>query len=95
MQRVLALLLFCLSLSALGTARADTPWWQAEWKYRKSITLDAGPGGAALGGNLGRTPVLVRLHTGNFAFDGVAEGGKDIRFVGADGHTVLNHQIEQ
>lgn len=95
MQRFLALLLFCLSMSVLGTARADTPWWQADWKYRKPITLDAGPNGAALGGNLGRTPVLVRLHTGNFAFDGVADGGSDIRFIGADGRTVLNHQVEQ
>lgn len=95
MQRLLALLLFCLSMSTLGVAHADTAWWQADWKYRKPITLDAGPNGAGLGGNLGRTPVLVRLHTGNFAFDGVAAGGNDIRFVGADGHTVLNHQVEQ
>ncbi len=95
MQRLLALLLFCLSMCTLGTARADTPWWQADWKYRKPITVDAGPNGAALGGNLGRTPVLVRLHTGNFAFDGVADGGSDIRFIGADGRTVLNHQVEQ
>ena len=95
MQRFLALLLFCLSMSTLGVAHAETAWWQADWKYRKPITLDAGPNGAALGGNLGRTPVLIRLHTGNFAFDGVAEGGNDLRFIGADGHTVLNHQVEQ
>lgn len=95
MQRLLALLLFCLSMSTLGVAHAETAWWQADWKYRKPITLDASPNGAALGGNLGRTPVLIRLHTGNFAFDGVAEGGNDLRFIGADGHTVLNHQVEQ
>ncbi|PZU18769.1 MAG: DUF2341 domain-containing protein [Shinella sp.] len=95
MQRFIALLLFCLSMSMLNVAHAETTWWQADWKYRKPITVDASPNGAALGGNLGRTPVLIRLHTGNFAFDGVAPEGKDLRFIGADGHTVLNHQVEQ
>lgn len=95
MQRLITLLLFFLGMSMLGSAHAETPWWQADWKYRKPITIDAGPQGAALGGNVGRVPVLVRLHTGNFAFDGLAEGGKDIRFVGNDGRTILNHQIEQ
>lgn len=95
MQRVLSLLLMLLGLSLLGTARAETGWWQADWKYRKPITVDAGPQGAALGAAAGRMPVLIRLHAGNFAFDGVGEGGKDLRFIAADGHTVLNHQIEQ
>jgi biopolymer transport protein ExbB len=36
----------------------------------------------------------VRLHTGNFTFDGVKEDGADLRFVAADDKTVLNHQIE-
>lgn len=95
MQRVLTLLLLCLGLSVLGPARAETGWWQADWKYRKPLTIDAGPQGAGLGAGAGRMPVLVRLHTGNFAFDGVAEGGKDLRFIAADGRTVLNHQVEQ
>ena len=95
MQRLIALLLFILSMSVMGTAMAETNWWQSEWKYRKPITINAGPEGAALGVDVGRAPVLVRLHTGNFAFDGVASGGKDIRFVGSDGKTILNHQIEQ
>ncbi|MBN6150321.1 DUF2341 domain-containing protein [Xanthomonas sp. AmX2] len=95
MQRLITLLLFLLGMSMLGTAHAETPWWQADWKYRKPITIDAGPQGAALGGNVGRVPVLIRLHSGNFAFDGLADGGKDIRFVGSDGRTILNHQIEQ
>jgi biopolymer transport protein ExbB len=43
---------------------------------------------------LGRTALLVRLHTGNFTFDGVKEDGADLRFVAADDKTVLNHQIE-
>ncbi|WP_370679407.1 DUF2341 domain-containing protein [Comamonas sp. GB3 AK4-5] len=69
-------------------------WWQGEWKYRKQIAIDTTPGGGAIGEAVGRTPLLVRLHTGNFSFEGVAENGSDLRFIAADGKTVLNHQIE-
>ncbi|WP_434031366.1 DUF2341 domain-containing protein [[Pseudomonas] boreopolis] len=93
MQRLLTALLLLLGIAMSGAASADTSWWQSDWKYRKPITLDAGSAGLAAGA--GRMPVLVRLHAGNFAFDGVAPDGSDIRFVGADGRTVLNHQIEQ
>jgi biopolymer transport protein ExbB len=93
MQRILTILLFLLSAAMSGMACAETPWWQAEWKYRKPVTLDGAAAG--LGGDAGRMPVLVRLHHGNFTFDGVAPGGKDLRFVAADGRTILNHQIEQ
>ncbi|WP_421567399.1 DUF2341 domain-containing protein [Stenotrophomonas sp. PD6] len=89
------LLLLLAALVALPATAADADWWQAEWPYRKPITLDAGPQGAGLAADPGRTPVLLRLHTGNFAFDGVGEGGKDLRFLSADGRTVLNHQVEQ
>jgi len=98
MQRVLLLLLMLLGLSLQASARAQEPgpaWWQADWKYRKPLTVDAGPQGAGLATGPGRLPVLVRLHAGNFAFDGVGEGGRDLRFIAADGHTVLNHQVER
>lgn len=95
MQRILTtlLLLLGIAMSSVAGAQESSPWWQAEWKYRKPITLNAGAAGIA--GDVGRSPVLVRLHSGNFAFDGVAPDGKDIRFVSGDGRTVLNHQIEQ
>lgn len=96
MDRLLSrMLLLLAALIALPAAAADAKWWQAEWKYRKPITVDAGPQGAGLAGNPGRTPLLLRLHTGNFGFDGTQEGGNDLRFVSADGRTVLAHQIEQ
>ncbi|EVT72684.1 biopolymer transporter ExbB [Stenotrophomonas maltophilia 5BA-I-2] len=96
MDRLLSrMLLLLAALIALPAAAADANWWQAEWKYRKPITVDAGPQGAGLAGNPGRTPLLLRLHTGNFGFDGTQEGGNDLRFVSADGRTVLAHQIEQ
>ncbi|WMJ69390.1 MotA/TolQ/ExbB proton channel family protein [Stenotrophomonas sp. 24(2023)] len=96
MDRLLTrLLLLLLALSALPAWAADAGWWQAEWQYRKPITIDAGPQGAGLAADPGRTPVLLRLHTGNFGFDGVQDAGNDLRFVSADGRTVLAHQIEQ
>src|SRR5450830_819983 len=92
MRRILFLMLALASTLLPGLAHA---WWQPDWAYRKPITIDGGPKGGAIGGDAGRTPVLVRLHTGNFNFQDVNESGNDLRFVGADDKTVLNYQIEQ
>ncbi|HEY4317891.1 MAG TPA: DUF2341 domain-containing protein [Herbaspirillum sp.] len=92
MRRIL-FLSFAL-MSALLPTLAHA-WWQPDWAYRKPITVDAGPKGGNLGGDAGRTPVLVRLHTGNFSFEGVNENGNDLRFIGGDDKTVLNYQVEQ
>ncbi|MFY0477167.1 DUF2341 domain-containing protein [Achromobacter marplatensis] len=91
MQRLLILLLTVLAGVLPSAAHA---WWQPDWQYRKQITVDSTAQGMPLGGPAGRTPLLVRLHTGNFTFDGINEKGADIRFVGADDQTVLNHQVE-
>jgi len=92
MRRILFLMLALASTLLPNLAHA---WWQPDWAYRKPITIDGGPKGGAIGGDAGRTPVLVRLHTGNFNFQDVNESGNDLRFVGADDKTVLNYQIEQ
>ncbi|MEE9680817.1 DUF2341 domain-containing protein [Pseudomonas moraviensis] len=91
MQRLFLSLLICLGFVLPATAQA---WWQDDWHYRKQIAVDTTPQGAAINQTLGRTALLVRLHTGNFTFDGVKENGSDLRFVAADDKTVLNHQIE-
>ncbi len=93
MRRILFILLTLLSTLLPGLAHAT--WWQSDWAYRKPITIDAGPQGGAIGGDAGRTPVLVRLHTGNFSFQGVSDSGADLRFIASDDKTVLNHQVEQ
>lgn len=92
MRRLLFIALTLLSTLLPGLAHA---WWQAEWAYRKPVTIDGGPQAGAIGSDAGRVPVLVRLHTGNFKFEGVSETGADLRFIAADDKTVLNHQIEQ
>src|ERR1700761_871068 len=88
---LLTALLGCLP----GMAHA---WWQNDWSYRKAITIDTGPKGANLTNvteAAGRTPLLIRLHSGNFQFDGLQDSGADIRFVAADDKTPLNYHIEQ
>ncbi|WP_050465840.1 DUF2341 domain-containing protein [Herbaspirillum autotrophicum] len=92
MRRILFILVTLLSTLLPNLAHA---WWQPDWAYRKPITLDGGAKGAALGADAGRMPVLLRLHTGNFSFEGVSETGADLRFIAGDDKTVLNYQIEQ
>jgi biopolymer transport protein ExbB len=74
---------------------AANAWWQNDWSYRKPITIDAGPKGANVTEASGRVPLLVRLHSGNFQFDGLQDSGADIRFVAADDKTPLNYHVEQ
>ncbi|QCY12569.1 MotA/TolQ/ExbB proton channel family protein [Pseudomonas sp. MPC6] len=91
MQRLFTAFLICLGFLLPATAHA---WWQDDWHYRKQMSVDTTPQGAAINEALGRTALLVRLHTGNFTFDGVKDDGSDLRFVSADDKTVFNHQIE-
>jgi biopolymer transport protein ExbB len=91
MQRLLFLMLTLVVSAFPLTAKA---WWQADWNFRKQISVDTTAQAGAINDNVGRVPLLVRLHTGNFAFDGVNENGSDLRFVASDDKTVLNHQIE-
>ncbi|NID14915.1 DUF2341 domain-containing protein [Luteibacter yeojuensis] len=78
----------------MPAAYADASWWNQDFAFRKAITVDT----TAKGGNVaiaaGRVPLLVRLHSGNFTFDGVSESGADVRFVASDDKTPLNYQIE-
>jgi biopolymer transport protein ExbB len=75
-----------------GVANA---WWQNDWSYRKAITIDTTPKGADVTESAGRVPLLIRLHSGNFQFDGLEDSGVDIRFIAADDKTPLNYHIEQ
>ncbi|MEI6065837.1 MAG: DUF2341 domain-containing protein [Methylococcaceae bacterium] len=71
-------------------------WWNADWGYKKKITIDA----QKLKQDGVTVPAaafaLVRLHTGNFAFFAdLAEKGKDIRLLAADEETPLKFYIEK
>jgi len=70
-------------------------WWNAEWSYRKKISLDTTATGAAISDPIGTAPVLIRLHAGDFQFDAAREDGRDIRFVAEDNKTLLPYHIEK
>lgn len=70
-------------------------WWNDQWTLRKKITIDTGPSGAGITDPIGTTPVLVRLHVGNFRFGAAKEDGGDLRFVAADDKTPLKHHVEK
>lgn len=94
--RVMASLLFAAFavVSLLPTpARA---WWNDDWQLRKKITFDTGAAAANVTEPIGATtPVLVRLHAGNFCFGSAKDDGSDLRFVAADDKTPLKHHIEK
>lgn len=90
---IIAFALLLAWLPRTGGA-AESSWWNDDWSYRKPITLDTSAKGADLAQAVGRVPLLIRLHSGNFQFDGVAKNGADLRFIGSDGKTPLNYQIE-
>jgi len=84
-------LLFAVLLN-MGSALA---WWNADWPYRMKITADAGPKGANVTDPIGRTQILIRLHSGNFNFDTAREKGQDLRVIAGDDRTPLHYHIER
>ena len=88
-------LLAVIVLLGLSQAAQASNWWNSEWTYRKKVTLDTTATGVAITDPIGTTPVLIRLHPGNFQFDAAKEDGSDIRFVAEDDKTVLPYHIEK
>jgi biopolymer transport protein ExbB len=86
-----------LALALLGALWPGpaAAWWNDQWSLRKKITIDTGPSGASVSDAIGTTPVLVRLHVGNFRFGTAKEDGGDLRFVAADDKTPLKHHVEK
>jgi biopolymer transport protein ExbB len=82
-----------IAVSALcltGAVRADSDWWDKAWTQRQKITLDS----SGITESAGETTVLVRLSEGRFNFAAARDDGSDLRFVAADGKTVLPHHVE-
>lgn len=75
-----------------GSARA---WWNDEWTLRKQLTIDTGATGAGITDPVGTSPVLIRLHSGNFQFERAKQDGADIRFVAEDDTTPLKYHVEK
>jgi biopolymer transport protein ExbB len=86
------LISFLLALFAL-TSPAHA-WWNQDWQYRKGVTIDTTASGVNVSGAIGRTTVLVRLHSGNFTFTEALENGADIRVIDSDDKTPLPYHLE-
>jgi biopolymer transport protein ExbB len=90
LYRPLALVLLLALVPS--SARA---WWNDDWSLRKKITIDASAAGANITDPIGPTPVLVRLHLGNFRFSAAKDDGSDLRFALSDDKTPLKHHIDK
>jgi hypothetical protein len=71
--------------------RSDLPWWDENWSYRRILTIN----------NSGQAkylidfPVLVRLSSSRINYAQTQDNGEDLRFIDADGVTVLYYEIEE
>lgn len=88
---ILAVLLSC---AFAAQAQAAGGWWNKDWAYRKAVSVDTTASGVNVSGAIGRTVVLVRLHSGNFTFTEALDNGADVRIVDADDKTPLPFHIE-
>ncbi|MEJ0087440.1 MAG: DUF2341 domain-containing protein [Pseudomonadota bacterium] len=71
-------------------------WWNDDWSFRKEITFDLSPTGAAIPGTASEVPMLIRLSLGNFGyFNDTKPDGSDLRFIGSDDKTPLKFHIER
>ena len=93
-MRILGRLFLALLLCSAAAAPAQA-WWSKDWPNRMKITARAGSDGANIAEPIGRTQVLVRLHSGNFDFSTVREDGFDLRFIAADDKTPLHFHLER
>lgn len=89
---LLGLVLLAFQFVAASPAQA---WWNSDWTYRMRVVADTTAKGANIDGKIGRTRILVRLHSGNFDFSQVKDDGGDLRFVAGDDRTPLHFDIEK
>jgi biopolymer transport protein ExbB len=89
------LLLAAILLMQCVPVHAAQAWWNSDWNYRMRVVADTTTKGADVNAPIGRTAILVRLHSGNFDFSKVKDDGSDIRFVAADDRTPLHFDIEK
>lgn len=92
MKKSLLVGLAALMFVLCGLAHAA---WNEAWPKRLKISIDTTASGLALQAAVESVPLLVRLHTGNFAFLDSKPDGSDLRFVAADDKTPLKHHIEK
>jgi biopolymer transport protein ExbB len=93
--RIGAALLFAIAAMMTLLPSPARAWWNDEWQLRKKITIDTSAAGSNITDPIGSTPVLIRLHAGNFRFSATKDDGSDLRFVAGDDKTPLKFHIER
>jgi biopolymer transport protein ExbB len=93
--KVFSAALFGLAATLTLLPSPAKAWWNDDWSLRKKITIDASASGANITDAIGTTPVLIRLHAGNFRFSSAKDDGSDLRFVAGDDKTPLKHHVEK
>ncbi len=66
-------------------------WWDSNWTSRQKLSFDT----QSLTEDLTDFPVLIALNGSRIDYANTQDAGEDIRFVDADGTTLLNHEIER
>ncbi|GAB4527747.1 MAG: hypothetical protein Tsb0020_45140 [Haliangiales bacterium] len=66
-------------------------WWDLAWPHRVKLILEPGD----VGVQLTDVAVPVFLNNDRVDFSLIAEDGADLRFIGSDGRTELDYEIEQ
>ncbi len=65
-------------------------WWNTSWQNRRKLFLD----NSLHANNLANFPLLVKLDATQINYGVTQSAGQDLRFVDADGTTVLPYEIE-
>jgi biopolymer transport protein ExbB len=82
-------------LAALACASPARAWWDGDWPLRKLIAVDTTATGMPITDPIGTSPVLIRLHDGDFRFADAKSDGTDLRFIASDDKTPLAFHIEK
>jgi len=93
--RVLLLFALLVGWGSPSLAAENGAWWNNDWSYRKAVIVDTSPSGVNVTGPVGRTVVLIRLHSGNFTFADALPNGADIRLVDSDNKTPLAFHVDR
>ena len=70
-------------------AVAASPWWNAAWGARRTLTFN----NAGINANLTNIPVLVKLDPSRINYAAIKPNGADLRFIDADNSTQLDYEI--
>lgn len=91
-RRLAVFLTIATIMSTLAaTAVASDPWWDASWGERKFFRFR----NADQSETLTDVPILVLLDSTRIDYAKTQNAGEDLRFIDADGSTVLDHEIEK